>query len=503
MPFPSLWRTRSRPPGADQVIDLSDGAAARDLAGDGATDPAPAPEFGASGTLDAPTQVGADHGAAAEAGAAASRARAERRTRRFAAVIGFLSLRPTVGSSLTTAAAVGVAGTWLTGWVLLLSLTLAAVVGLISGGPLVRPDTFIDCWRLVHLMPIASGAGPVSLIPMLPAMLLFALVSKASSWLWSRSREHSEGWVAPVSAVAAMAAAYLVVAALIATSPTPGSTEGPFTQGMLALAGIVGAGAGLVLACGHVQYRYPRAWLLLQAAGTVLALLLAVSFLMVIVQLLVHWSGLWEMSQVLLSSGSLPASRFDAAALGAVQLAYLPNAVVWSAAYLLGAGFAVGEGTIVSPFSVTLGTMPEFPLTTLIPTAPLRWPWLPPLLIAIGSMLAGSVIRNAGLAKQMRTRLAVGAIVAFASAVGMAVLAAASNGGLGPGRLATVGPGVGVTLLATALVIGLGQLAWAVFPTVVADVGPFVDHARGTITAARGRGSVRLRRRRRKRQERA
>lgn len=511
MPFPSLRRTRSTPPGADQIIDLSDGAEADvddDVEGEAHAqaegDVDPEADAAVAGPAAAEAEAAAAEAATAEAAAAeaaaaeARRARAERRTRRFASLVGFLSLRSEVGASLSPAAAVVVAGAWLTGWVLLMSLTLTAAIGLVSHGPVFRPDTFIDCWRLVHLMPIASAAGPVSLVPMLPAMAVLALVLKVSDWLWLRLSSKQEGLVVPATGVAALAAAYLVVAVLIATSPTAGGSEGPFTQGWLALFGIVGTGVGLVLARGYVKPQYPRTWLLFRAAGTVLTLLLAMSFLMVIVQLLVHWSQFWDMSVALLSSGAQPSSRFDAAALGAVQLGYLPNAVVWAAAYLIGAGFAVGDATIVSPFSVTLGTLPELPLVSLVPTKPMPWPWLPPLLVACASMLAGSVIRNAGLAKQMRTRLVVGLVVAFISAVGMGVLAAASNGGLGPGRLATVGPAAGLTFLWTLLVIGFGQVAWALFPTLVTDVGPFAEHGRQTMVGLRGKRLPRPRPRRKK-----
>ena len=50
-------------------------------------------------------------------------------------------------------------------------------------------------------------------------------------------------------------------------------------------------------------------------------------------------------------------------------MAVAPNAVLFGGAYLLGPGFAVGTGTIVSPTVVSLGPMPAFPLLAGLPDA--------------------------------------------------------------------------------------------------------------------------------------
>lgn len=505
MRIPSLRRSRSGPPVADEVIDLSEDSAseeADDLPGAGkAHDSAPSedgtaaaqnegpPADGGSDRLIDLTAAGAVGGEDAQdaGGTVTATGRAERRGRRFSILVSALTLRSGSGSAASPVVVVVLGWLWLTGWVVAGALAITLVSGFIAGGPLLRADTFIDSWRMLHLMPVASAAGPVSLVPMLPAMAVFALVVHASGWVWAHVQSRQPGWVPPAVGVGAMAGGYLVVAALIATVPTADAPDGPLAQGWLALVCLLLAGAGVTFARGLVQPAYPRTWLLFRAAGTVIALLLSLAFLALMLQLLTNWSQVWAMSTSLLSSGTQPATRFDAAALGAVQLAYLPNMVVWAAAYLVGAGFSVGQDTIVSPFSVTLGTLPELPITTLLPTQPLRWPWLPLVLVGAGSLLAGAVIRNAGLARQMRTRLVVGLAVALIAAVGMGFLAAASAGGLGPGRLDTMGPRVGLTMLATWAVVGLGQVAWALFPTLVADVGPFVEHGRHTVGGVRGR----------------
>jgi hypothetical protein len=415
------------------------------------------------------------------------------RPSRFNAVVAALQLAPKVGARWRPPVVVAAALGWLLGWVLLGAVLLTATAGFLGGGPLLRPDGFVDTVRLLHLMPVATESGPISLLPMLPALGVLALMVRATRWLLGRlGAVQSPSQTATGAGL--LAGGYLLVVLLIATSPTPGA-EGPLLQGWAALLGLLLLGVGLPVASRLYAPRHPRTWLLVRAASTVIALLLATAFLALMLQLLLHWSDFWQTGTALLSSATQPASRLDAAALGAIQLGYLPNAVVWTASYLTGAGFSAGADTFVSPFTVTLGTLPELPLTVLIPQAPLRWPFIPLLLVGAGSLLAGAVLRNAGLTLLMRTRLVLGLALAGVSAAGMTVLAAASNGGLGPGRLASVGPAAGMVLLATAGVVGLAQVTWALFPTLVADLGPFAEQLRGWVSRVRSnRAAVRARR---------
>ena len=51
-----------------------------------------------------------------------------------------------------------------------------------------------------------------------------------------------------------------------------------------------------------------------------------------------------------------------------LNILYLPNAVVATLGYFSGAGFAVGAGTIVAPWSFHLHSIPAFPLLGALPT---------------------------------------------------------------------------------------------------------------------------------------
>jgi Family of unknown function (DUF6350) len=153
------------------------------------------------------------------------------------------------------------------------------------------------------------------------------------------------------------------------------------------------------------------------------------------------------------------------------QLAYLPNAVLWAIAYLLGPGFAVGAGTVVSPTGSVLGQVPAFPLLAALPGAPhASGPgWLTVVGLAI-PYLAGAtggllVVR---LVPQVPVDAA--AIWGFCSGAGcglaLGVLAGFAGGPLGDGRLSAVGPSawqvavVGALELGIASAVSAGAASW-------------------------------------------
>jgi hypothetical protein len=138
--------------------------------------------------------------------------------------------------------------------------------------------------------------------------------------------------------------------------------------------------------------------------------------------------------------------------LGCVLL--LPNGALWTVAYAAGPGFTVGAGTGVSPFGVTLGPVPSFPLLAALPGDGVPAPVVRAVLLlpVLAGVLAGWVVGRqlpgaAGsgrlpalltgrVARPAGYGLLAGGLVALATAV-LAVLA---GGALGPGYLAAVGP---------------------------------------------------------------
>ncbi len=145
----------------------------------------------------------------------------------------------------------------------------------------------------------------------------------------------------------------------------------------------------------------------------------------------------------------------------------IPNATVFAGSYLLGPGFAIGAGTLVSPTAVVLGPLPLFPLLAALPDAGPTPAWAPYLMLApvlVAAFAAARAQRRRPTLRwdQAAVRGGVGGMVA---ALGFALLAAWSGGSVGPGRMRTVGPET-IAVLGHALpAFALGGLVGALVAT--------------------------------------
>ena len=76
------------------------------------------------------------------------------------------------------------------------------------------------------------------------------------------------------------------------------------------------------------------------------------------------------------------------------QLAYVPTLAVWGLSFVAGPGFAVGEGTAVSPAGTQVGVVPGLPALGAVPESTTSWLLLLALVpVAIGA-LAGWIVRS-------------------------------------------------------------------------------------------------------------
>ncbi|WP_229833966.1 cell division protein PerM [Streptomyces xantholiticus] len=150
-------------------------------------------------------------------------------------------------------------------------------------------------------------------------------------------------------------------------------------------------------------------------------------------------------------------------AIALLVLALVPNAAVWGACYGLGPGFAVGTGATATPLALT-GTpaLPDFPLLAAVPDqgpgTPLHWAAVAVPVVAAAVLAWFTVGAAAPRYGERETAWRPGdtARAALLGAVGCAgltaLLAAASGGPLGTGRLAAFGP--------VWWLVGLAALAW-------------------------------------------
>ncbi|HEY3014735.1 MAG TPA: DUF6350 family protein, partial [Nocardioides sp.] len=144
-----------------------------------------------------------------------------------------------------------------------------------------------------------------------------------------------------------------------------------------------------------------------------------------------------------------------------------PNAVVFAGSYLLGPGFTVGAGTLVSPTLVAVGPVPAFPLLAALPANGVAPGWvvslmgLPFLVAVVGAAYA--------LRRYPATRWEEGAlrgcVGGVLAGVGFAMLASVAGGSVGPGRMQDVAPFVSDVLVHGITSFGLGGLLGGVLMT--------------------------------------
>lgn len=132
----------------------------------------------------------------------------------------------------------------------------------------------------------------------------------------------------------------------------------------------------------------------------------------------------------------------DTVALVLVSLLLVPNAVAFSGAYLLGPGFAVGAGTLVSPTAVVLGPLPLLPLLAALPGDGRPPVWVPALLAVPGVVAAVATWRALRDRPTARWDVAAarGCGAGLLAALATAAVAALAGGAVGPGRMRVVGP---------------------------------------------------------------
>lgn len=168
---------------------------------------------------------------------------------------------------------------------------------------------------------------------------------------------------------------------------------------------------------------------------------------------------------------SVQAGVLGGIALTAAQLALLPTVVMWAAAWLVGPGFAVGAGSMVSPIATTLGPLPAVPLLGALPAEPSPLGYLTLLVPLLAAFVAGLAVRPR-LTSALDERpvalwaLGTGALAAVVAGLAMGFLAFVAAGSAGPGRLSVVGPdpvAVGLWMLVETLIgASLGLLAGGV-----------------------------------------
>jgi hypothetical protein len=387
--------------------------------------------------------------------------------------------QPGPGARLPLAAAVT------TGWAAIVSAT--PVLLAVAAALLINPEPTdaeavvrggLAAWLLAHGVPLATGIGPVGLVPLAVTALAAWRVVRAGVHTARATGVRRSGSVLPAlragGAVGALYGLYgLAVAVGVSTAGL--RISAPRAGVTLALFGLVAGLAGALYEGrwpGRLAARVPVQVRDAVRTGGVAALLVLAAGAAA--------SGL----ALALSAGEAGrmiqqyrAGVVGQAGLLLLCLVYTPNFAVWAAAYLVGPGFSIGAGTTVSAAAVTLGPVPAVPVLAAMPNGPLpTWSG-----VLLGVPLLAGMVAGGLLARRVASGAASGGVsgaegepgagwgrllvpAGFAgpvAGVGLALCAVVSRGSLGGGRLVQVGADAWPLAGVSAVVVTAGALVGA------------------------------------------
>lgn len=323
-------------------------------------------------------------------------------------------------------------------------------------------------WLLAHGVPLSTQGGPVRLMPLVITMLAAWRILRAgvhTARAIGARRSGSLRQVAVAGGAVALVCGLLGLAAALAIRGPDLSVSPLRALEVLGGFGLVAGATGALIESGMARRGAEAVSVAVRdgvRTGAVAALLIL-------------GAGAATAGTAIAVSGASAADMLAAyhtgfagqAGLTALCLAYAPNLATWAAAYLIGPGFAVGTGTIVSAARVQLGALPAIPVLVGLPSSAVAGPAA--LLLGVpvaGGMTAGWLLVRRRM-RQAADReapaptwsglLGAAGLAGPVAGLALGLVAAVSGGSLGAGRLAVTGPvgwqvaliGGGVVMLGT------------------------------------------------------
>lgn len=357
------------------------------------------------------------------------------------------------------------------GWLIVAAPVVVAAIAVSSSSIAGGFELATEFWLLAHGAGALIGGTTVTLMPLgLTAILVLIMSGLAGIATRQAVLAQEPGEITLEVAhrillrlVLSFTGTYVMTVAVVAfLMATP-------TQVAKAILGsAVLSGLSSLLGVGRAVGWHPtRSWptwarRVPMAAGAGLSTVLVGASVLLIVAL---YQG---RERITLLADSLGADPVGGLVLILGQLAYLPNLVIWAASWVLGAGFSVGDGSVISPSVTQVGLLPTVPVLGAVPAdSSGRWGLL--WWLAVG-VLAGIAAAWTAVAPRRRARVdetaLVGGLAGVVAGVSLSLVAAVSRGDLGVARLVGVGPRplelfvmscslLGITGMAAGLVIGL------------------------------------------------
>lgn len=335
------------------------------------------------------------------------------------------------------------------------------VTGLVVCGWLMGDDAGLPAalelgtrlWLLAGGVPVQVAGLEVSLVPWGVTALTAAMLWRFGGYAVRRVPARSSAGPIAVAVVVTLAYALPVLGAAVYLGE-PWRAPGRWAAVLLVLLVAAWSGAGsrsgrpVGSSWPAALTRLPRA-----VAGAVGVLLLAGTAVLVL-GLVTGWDRVVDLND------ALRAGTLGTVLLVLVQAAVLPNVLVWSGSYALGAGFSLGNGSVVAPAATSLGVLPGLPVLGALPAegpgSTLQLWWLVSGAVA-GALAAWLALRGSTPRRVDATTL-VGGLSGVAAALVFTGLAWTTSGDLGSLRLAGLGPRLLPLLVMSTTTLGLSGM---------------------------------------------
>ena len=329
-------------------------------------------------------------------------------------------------------------------------------------------------WLALNGVPPKLGSAAITLIPWGLAVIPWALLFRAGRSFSARTAHGARWYMIGGSIMVVIYVASVVAAAHFTTSINVSFSDSwalivSVSMGVSAISIGILRGAPV-----HFGARIPPLALFVarRGAGVILALM-GLAAILLALRLLVNFGSAMDLFIGLNPGWS------GILGIIALSLGYLPVMVVWSAAYIVGAGFSIGPDVMVSPFiPVTAPTqLPPFPPLVAIPETAGALAWTLPVLVIVIGVLWGAGISRSLRKESALIRMLMGFAIAFVGSAIFYCLALLSLGNLGDVRLVSLGPD---PLLSASLLWIL--LAVGITPTAVLPAKTFTRVRRSNIS---------------------
>jgi Family of unknown function (DUF6350) len=303
-----------------------------------------------------------------------------------------------------------------------------------------------------------AGAGtPFTLtIAVLGFALLTVLLARRAGKRIAETNHRLMGEVVAVVVVALLS--FCIALSALSTDARPSIVQGTLLPTLVFVIGLVLARADEFPA--WTRWRPDTRAIVgtaLRGGAASAAAILTIAAFALVVLLLVNYA------QIITLYENLHAGALGGFALTIAEILFLPNLVIWAAAWLIGPGFAIGSGSAVSPLGTTLGPIPSIPVLGAVPQGDLAFAFVglvAPILVGflVGALLSGPLAERIQSTGRLLWMLGAGLGTGLVGGTILALLAWASSGAIGPGRLQQAGPDPILVGLLAALELGVSAV---------------------------------------------